>query len=95
GTDVRALARRLSPSFPSVRAEVLLRPATGVGLRRLAESVTPDPDGSGWDVVVVDGPTHQLAAEILTYGPDAVVQSPQALREEIVERLRAVVGALA
>jgi len=93
GTDVRALARRLSPSFPSVRAEVLLRPGTGVGLRRLAESVTPDPAGSGWDVVVVDGPTHQLADEILTYGPDAVVQSPQALREEIVERLRAVVGA--
>jgi len=93
GTDVRALARRLSPSFPSVRAEVLLRPGTGVGLRRLAEAVTLDSAGSGWDVVVVDGPTQQLADEILTYGPDAVVQSPQALREEIVERLRAVVGA--
>ncbi len=70
---------------------MLVRPATGVGLRRRAESVTPDPAGSGWDVVVVEAPVHQLADEILTYGPDAVVQSPDALREEIVERLRAVV----
>ena len=91
GTDVRALARRLSPSFPSVRAEVLVRPGTGVGLRRRAESVTPDPAGSGWDVVVMDAPVRELADEILTYGPDAVVQSPEALRAEIVERLRAVV----
>ena len=92
GTDVRALARRLSPSFTSVRAEVLLRPATGVGLRRRAESVAPDPDGSGWDLVVVDAPVHELADEILTYGPDALVRSPYALRTEIVERLRAVVA---
>lgn len=92
GTDVRALARRLSPSFPSVRAEVLVRPGTGVGLRRSAESVVPDPTGSGWDLVVLDAPVHLLADEILTYGPDAMVRSPDALREEIVERLRAVVG---
>ena len=31
GTDVRAVARRLSPSFPSVRAELRVRQGTGVG----------------------------------------------------------------
>jgi len=40
----------------------------------------------------VDAPVRELADEILTYGPDAVVQAPDALREEIVARLRAVVG---
>ena len=32
GTDVRAVARRLSPSFPSVRARVRVRQGTGIGL---------------------------------------------------------------
>ena len=69
GTDVRALARRLSPSLPSIRAEVLVRPGTAVGLRRHAESVLPGA-ADGWDVVV---------------------RSPSALRDEVVERLRAAV----
>ncbi len=90
GTDVRALTRRLAPSFPSVRAQLRVRPGTGVGLRRRAEA-TVDDAGSGWDVVTVEGPLHHLADEVLTYGVDVVVDEPAALREQIIERLREAV----
>jgi proteasome accessory factor B len=90
GTDVRAVARRLSPSFPSVRAEVRVRQGTGIGLRRRAESVTPIADRPGWDAVVVEGTVHELSDEVLTYGPDVVVEAPDSLRDDVVARLRAV-----
>ncbi|SED09353.1 proteasome accessory factor B [Nocardioides exalbidus] len=93
GTDVRAVARRLSPSFPSVRAEVRVRQGMGIGLRRRAESVTPLEEPAGWDLLVVEGPVHELSDEVLTYGSDAVVQGPQALRDDVVARLEAVAGA--
>ena len=72
-----AIARRLSPSFPSVRAELRLRQGTGVGLRRRAESVTPLAGPPGWDLVVVEGPVHDLSDEVLTYGADVVVRRPR------------------
>lgn len=90
GTDVRELARRLSPSFPSVRAEIRVREGTGVGLRRRAETVTTLDDRPGWDRVVVEGPVHELSDEVLTYGADAVAETPAALRDDVVARLRAV-----
>jgi proteasome accessory factor B len=91
GTDVRAVARRLSPSFPSVRAELRVRQGTGVGLRRRAESVAQQ-GATGWDTVVVEGPVHELSDEVLTYGTDIVVEAPQSLRDEVVARLQAVAG---
>jgi proteasome accessory factor B len=91
GTDVRAVARRLSPTFPTVRAELGVRPGTGVALRRRAESVAPATDASGWDTVVVEGPVHELADEVHPYGADVVVQGPQALRDEVVSRLHSIV----
>ena len=91
GTDVRAVARRLSPSFPSVRAELRVSRGTGVALRRRAESVEPH-GRAGWDAVVVTGPVHELSDEVLTHGTDVVVQGPEALRDEVVTRLRAVAG---
>ena len=63
-----------------------------MGLRRRAESVTAL-DEPGWDSVVVQGPVHELSDEVLTYGTDVVVEAPQALRDEVVSRLRAVAGA--
>ena len=91
GTDVRAVARRLSPSFPSVRAELRVRQGTGVALRRRADSVTPHAE-AGWDVVVVEGPVHEISDEVLTYGSGVVVEGPESLRDEVVARLRAVAG---
>ncbi len=93
GTDVRELARRLSPSFPSVRADIRVRQGTGLGLRRRAESVTPLDAHSGWDRVVVQGPVHELADEVLSHGADVVAESPQGLRDEVVSRLRAIAEA--
>jgi proteasome accessory factor B len=92
GTDVRAVARRLSPSFPSVRAELRVRRGTGVALRRRAESVEPHGE-PGWDAVVVSGPVHELSDEVLTYGTDVVVEAPESLRDDVVSRLRAVAAA--
>jgi proteasome accessory factor B len=89
----RAVARRLSPSFPSVRAEVRVRQGTGIGLRRRAESVTPVADRPGWDAVVVEGTVHELSDEVMTYGPDVVVEAPASLRDDVVARLRAVAAA--
>jgi proteasome accessory factor B len=71
---------------------VRVRQGTGVGLRRRAESVTPIDDRPGWDVVVVEGPVQELSDEVLTYGADVVVEHPQALRDDVVARLRAVLG---
>ena len=92
GTDVRETARRLSPSYPSVRAQVRVRQGTGVGLRRRAESVAPIEDRPGWDALVVEGPVQELSDEVLTYGADVVVEEPRSLRDDVVARLRAVAG---
>ncbi|MCF6377706.1 WYL domain-containing protein [Nocardioides KLBMP 9356] len=89
GTDVRAVARRLAPSFPSVRAELRVRQGTAVALRRRAESVTPHAE-DGWDAVVVEGPVHEISDEVLTHGTSVVVEGPASLRDEVVARLTAV-----
>lgn len=93
GTDVRGVARRLAPAPLSEPAVVLVRAGTGGGLRRRAELVEPGvagPDGgTGWDRLHL---RHgEVADEVLTYGPDAVVVSPSWLRDQVVSRLRAVV----
>lgn len=93
GTDVRELARRLSPTFPSTRATLRVRQGTGVGLRRRAEDVRPLDAHPGWDAVTVEGPVQELADEVLTYGADVLVEEPPALRDEVVARLRSIAGA--
>ncbi|GAB7006736.1 WYL domain-containing protein [Nocardioides sp. AN3] len=95
GTDVRAIAARLAPERVELHAVLLLRPGTGHPLRRAAESVetgVPGPDGTPWDRVVLTRATVDLAAEILSYGPDAFVVEPAALRDEVVARLEAVLA---
>ena len=64
-----------------------------MGLRRRAEDVRPLDDHPGWDAVTVEGPVHELADEVLTYGADVLVEEPQALRDEVVARLRSIAGA--
>ncbi len=41
---------------------------------------------------MVTGPVHELSDEVLTHGTDVVVEGPDALRDEVVARLRAVAG---
>lgn len=94
GTDVREIARRISPPPPTGTATVLVREGAGHALRRRAEEVAegvPGPDTtSSWDRLVV--PLWEtLADHVLSLGPDAVVAEPAALRQEVVARLTALV----
>jgi proteasome accessory factor B len=47
-------------------------------------------DGRDGEEISIDiGMSDRLAREIASYGADAVVLEPQALRDEVLERLRA------
>lgn len=95
GTDVAATARRLAPATPAEPAEVLVRAGTCVGLRRMADVVTPGVTGpdrvSGWDRLSLA--RADLAGEVLSHGADAYVLSPVSLREDVVARLCTVTEA--
>ena len=52
------------------------------------------PVEEGWDRLEVGfGRLESLVDELLSYGPDVVVQAPQELRSAVVDRLRAAAGA--
>jgi proteasome accessory factor B len=95
GVDIHAVARRLAPTASPEPVTVLVRRGAGHGLRRAADQVEPGvagPDGSqDWDRLRLDRGGMDLADELLTYGADVYVESPAALRDAVVERLRAVV----
>lgn len=93
GTDLRAVTRSLAPPAADRTAEVLVRQGAGHGLRRHAQPST-DPSAradvpDGWDrLTATYGATDAFADEVLGYGPDVVVLSPQDVRESVVRRLR-------
>ena len=88
GTDVRALTESLAPAPERDQAVLRVRSGTALGLRRRAVSQAPADDG--WDVLEVGyGRVDSLADEVLGYGPDVVVEAPEELRAQVVERLRA------
>jgi proteasome accessory factor B len=75
---------------------VLVRSGSGLALRRDAESVEPDvagpDDRTGWDRVVINRGGPGAADELLGYGADVYVEEPATLRQQIIDRLTAVVG---
>jgi proteasome accessory factor B len=91
GTDVRDLARRLAPATPAEEAVVLVRPGAAAVLRRSASRVEPDVDGpdeqTPWDRLYLSEGAQ--ADELLAFGADLYVESPAALRDQVVERFRA------
>jgi proteasome accessory factor B len=93
GTDVREVARRLAPATTTEEAVVLVRPGAAAVLRRAAARVEADVDGpdehTPWDRLFLSGGAQ--ADELLAFGPDLYVESPAALRAEVVARLRAAV----
>lgn len=95
GTDVRAVARRLAPAGPAEEAVVLVRPGAGAMLRRAASRVEADVGGpdeqTPWDRLYLSEGAQ--ADELLAFGPDLYVEAPEALRDEVVDRLRAGVDA--
>lgn len=96
GTDVRATTVRLAPAPRTETVVLLVRAGAGLALRRGAESVetgVAGPDGTtGWDRLRLSRGSD-AAGEILGYGADVYVEQPAALRDEVVRRLRATLGA--
>jgi proteasome accessory factor B len=94
GTDVHAIARRLAQPAGAGESVVLVRAGAGHALRRgasAAETGVAGPDRSGlWDRLVL--PRADIADEVLAHGDDAFVESPAELRDEVVARLRVLLG---
>lgn len=92
GTDIHELAASLAPADPQQQATLLIRQGAALRLRRHVtgmEAGTPQ----GWDRVQVPyGRTDAMADEILGFGADVVVVSPEDLRDLVVGRLRRVAG---
>lgn len=95
--DPQTMIAGLGDSETATATAVLrVRSDAGHALRRRASSTTmlePSAPGECWDRLEV--PHTGLAAladEIVSHGPDVVVEEPPALREAVVARLRAVAG---
>lgn len=86
----RAVGDRLASGEATVwvadgRATALRRRATVIGPRTLGGRV-------GAEIRLDIGMSDRLAREIASYGPDAVALEPEALRADVVDRLRAQTG---
>jgi proteasome accessory factor B len=90
GTDMRQVAQALFPPLADEAAVLHVRTGRGHSLRRLAERVTRLDDTTD-EIEVRYASAWELAAEIASYGPDVVVRSPDAVRDAVVQRLRAAV----
>lgn len=97
GTNLRELTASLSPGPVSETGTALVRVGAANGLRRTATSVEAGvrgPDGTtDWDrLTLVTTSVDSLVDEILSFGADAVVESPAEARQSAIERLSAVAG---
>ncbi|TIC87682.1 WYL domain-containing protein [Nocardioides sp. GY 10113] len=94
--DLRETIRRLAPVPGAAHAVLLARPNTGHAFRRRAATVTrgvTGPDGrEDWDRVELDRPARGLVDEVLYHGSDVVLVQPVELRQQVVDRLTAVVA---
>ena len=92
GTDLRAVTQSLAPQPPDRCAEVLVRQGFAHGLRRHArplDGAAPD----GWDrLEATYGAGDAFADEVLGYGADVVVVSPEDVRDSVLRRLREAAG---
>ena len=92
-TDLRAVTQSLAPLPADRTAEVLVREGTGHGLRRHAKPLDGTPAPAGWDrLEATYGAADVFADEVLGYGADVVVVSPQEVRDVVVRRLREAAG---
>ena len=91
GTDLRAIADRLAPDTPDRTAVLRARQGRAVGIRHRARVTAGD---DGWDQLEVGfGRLDAMVSEVLGYGEDVVVESPEDLRSAVIERLEAVLAA--
>ncbi len=74
------------PQLPRLSATLQVRDGAGNTLRRRAGSQSDA--GRGWSRITVEyAVTDRLAAEVAGFGPDVVVDAPQALRDAVIRRL--------
>ena len=67
-----------------VTARIRVRPGAAEGLRRAGKACADDPDLI--EIPLTD--LHALADRVTSFGVDAFVEEPPALREAVVRRLR-------
>jgi proteasome accessory factor B len=93
GTDLRALTQSLAPPTTERTATVLARPDAAHGLRRHARPVNGSGVPEGWErLEVTYGRTDAFADELLGYGPDVVIETPEDVRSLVLRQLEAVAG---
>jgi proteasome accessory factor B len=92
--DLRALAESLAPAHPHHSATVRVRAGSGDQLRRRAVSSRPV-DGEWTELELPYSSGQSLADELLSYGPDVTVVSPDEVRDAVIRRLTVLAGGAA
>jgi proteasome accessory factor B len=88
--DIDAELRRMAPAQPQETAVVRVRPGSAFALRGRATRVDA---GEDWETLHVGyWSAGHLAEELVSYGSSVVVESPPAVRDAVIERLRALAG---
>jgi proteasome accessory factor B len=93
--NLREIVDRAVGEWPSTgEARVWVAEGRGTALRRRATVVgSRTLDGrAGEEITLEIGMIDRLSREIASYGPDAVALEPQALRDDVLDRLRAQAG---
>lgn len=92
GVNLREIVDRAVGEWPSSGpARVWVAEGRATALRRRATVIGPrELDGRAGEEISVDiGMLDRLAREVASYGPDAVALEPEALRDDVLARLRA------
>ncbi len=92
GIDLREIVDRAVGEFPtSGQAKVWVADGRATALRRRATVLGPRILGgrAGEEIELDVGMIDRLAREVASYGPDAVALEPEALRADVLDRLRA------
>ena len=95
GVNLREIVDRAVGEWPaSGQARVWVADGRATALRRRATVVGPRTlgDRPGEEITLDIGMIDRLAREIASYGADAVALEPQALRDDVLARLRAQAG---
>jgi len=90
--DLRSLARSLLPREPTATALLAVRAGKAPSLTRRGEPASTDLElPSGFEVYAVGySEVYSVAEEIIRHAADVVVLEPAALRDSVIDGLRAV-----
>jgi predicted DNA-binding transcriptional regulator YafY len=89
GFDLTAAVGRVEEPEPRHTAQVRVRVDTCAGLRRIARDSKDA--GEGWDQLEVPyADPARLAGRVAQYGPDAVVDGPEDVRDAVLRHLSAL-----